>query len=38
MVSYNHMPILNGYGDVKSERFWGSWTWPFGSCNVIGHV
>jgi len=38
VVNYNQTLILHGYGDLKTEVFWGHDLDLLGSRNVIGHV
>jgi len=38
MVNYNRTYILQGYGDMENQIFWGHDLDFLGSRNVIGHV
>jgi len=38
VVNYNHTIILHGYGDLKTEGFWGYALDLSRSRDVIGHV
>jgi len=37
-LNYNHMLILHGYRDLKSEGFWGYDLDLLGSRDIINHM